>query len=183
MDGLLSSEAPAFEPVGVEGADPYGFEPAELGRLLGQVRRPAAVLDFRHRPHPNPCAWRQVDANHVDVARSFNPPGTPHAYERSGGLSASSPGPSLLGGVTLPLPPAQLTQLLQTPQRPPRATLPGSAMAASVQKPQQLWRDEVRAAAVRAPCPPMQRRSGRCSAPAQSAASDRRRACTRVADP
>ena len=156
MDGLLSSEAPAFEPVGVEGADPYGFEPAELGRLLGQVRRPAAVLDFRHRPHPNPCA-RQVDANHVDVARSFNPPGTPHAYERSGGLSASSPGPSLLGGVTLPLPPAQLTQLLQTPQRPPRATLPGSAMAASVQKPQQLWRDEVRAAAVRAPCPPMQR--------------------------
>ena len=157
MDGLLSSEAPAFEPVGVEGADPYGFEPAELGRLLGQVRRPAAVLDFRHRPHPNPCAWRQVDANHVDVARSFNPPGTPQAYERSGGLSASSPGPSLLGGVTLPLPPAQLTQLLQTPQRPPRATLPGSAMAASVQKPQQLWRDEVRAAAVRAPCPPMQR--------------------------
>ena len=37
MDGLLSSEAPAFEPVGVEGADAYRFEPAELGRLLGQV--------------------------------------------------------------------------------------------------------------------------------------------------
>ena len=54
MDGLLSSEAPAFEPVGVEGADPYGFEPAELGRLLGQVRRLATVIDFRHRPHPNP---------------------------------------------------------------------------------------------------------------------------------
>ena len=120
-----------------------------------------------------------MDANHVDVARSFNPPGTPHAYERSGGLSASSPGPSLLGGVSLPLPPAQLTQLLQTPQRPPRATLPGSAMAASVQKPQQLWRDEVRAAAVRVPSPP----AGLSSAPAQSAASDQRRACTRVADP
>ena len=179
MDGLLSSEAPAFEPVGVEGADPYGFEPAELGRLLGQVSRlpPLSTLGTAHIP--NPCALRQVDANHVDVARSFNPPGTPHAYERSGGLSASSPGPSLLGGVSLPLPPAQLTQLLQTPQRPPRATLPGSAMAACVQKPQQLWRDEVRAAAVRVPSPP----AGLSSAPAQSAASDQRRACTRVADP
>ena len=147
MDGLLSSEAPAFEPVGVEGADPYRFEPAELGRLLGQVSRlpPLSTLGTAHIP--NPCALRQVDANHVDVARSFNPPGTPQAYDRCGGVSASSPGPGLLPLGSLPLPP----QLLQTP---PRATLPGSAMAASVQKPQQLWRDEVRTAGVRVQAPP-----------------------------
>jgi hypothetical protein len=91
-----------------------------------------------------------VDANHIDVARSFNPPGTPQAYDRSGGVSSSSPGPGLLPLGSLPLPPQHAVQLLQTP---PRARLPGSAMAASVQKPQQQWRDEVRGPAVRVPPP------------------------------
>ena len=79
----------------------------------------------------------------MDVARSAPcgyPPGTPQAYDRSVVVSASSPGPGLLPLGSLPLPPQHGVQLLQTP---PRATLPGSAMAASVQKPQHLWRDEI----------------------------------------
>ena len=79
----------------------------------------------------------------MDVARSAPcgyPPGTPQGYDRSVVVSASSPGPGLLPLGSLPLPPQHAVQLLQTP---PRATLPGSAMAASVQKPQHLWRDEI----------------------------------------